>query len=383
MKKPIYIKANGEVLKWAREAIVLSRAKAAENSGVSVKRLEQLEEQKKQPTLDELKSLSKTYKRTIAALVLRQPPKEKPLPKDRRTVNSKQLGKFHEKTFLAVRKARALVQTLIELKEDASQPIKPFLYKAKLSTSPSQIALTLRKELELDEIKDFDKTNHLFEAYIEKIETLGIAVFQLSLTQDNLRGFSLTDEKMPVIAIKRGEQTTAKIFTLFHELGHIILNQGGICDISFKEKAQQIEKWCNAFAGELLIPTEELLKIKIVKECIAKGAKTWEKKDLIELGNYFHVGPLAVLRRLLDNGLTTSTFYKEKHDAWNKPQFGRSKHPEGRNIPKETINEKGRSYVSLAFKAFDQNRIDLKDLSDFLGVKLSYIPKTRQLLNAG
>ena len=44
-----------------------------------------------------------------------------------------------------------------------------------------------------------------------------------------------------------------------------------------------------------------------------------------------------------------------------------------------TLKEKGRTYVSPAFSAYDQNRIDLKDLSDFLGVKLSYIPKTRQL----
>ena len=80
--------------------------------------------------------------------------------------------------------------------------------------------------------------------------------------------------------------------------------------------------------------------------------------------------------------LTTKEFYLEKHRIWNKPSFGISKNHEGRNIPKETIKEKGKSYVSLAFSIFDQNKIDLKDLSDFLGVKLSYIPKTRELLNA-
>ena len=106
------------------------------------------------------------------------------------------------------------------------------------------------------------------------------------------------------------------------------------------------------------------------------------EKTLVELANHFHVGPLSILRRLLENGLTTSEYYKDRHSTWNKPSFGRAKHPEGRNIAKETIKEKGRTYVSLAFTAFDQNRIDLKDLSDFLGVKLSYIPKTRQLLNA-
>ena len=88
-----------------------------------------------------------------------------------------------------------------------------------------------------------------------------------------------------------------------------------------------------------------------------------------------------MLRSLLEKQLTTKAFYKEKHEKWNKPQFGRSKNPEGRNIAKETIKEKGRTYISLAFSAFDQNRIDLKDLSDFLGIRLSYIPRTRQLLN--
>ncbi|MBC7381878.1 MAG: hypothetical protein H7296_02660, partial [Bacteroidia bacterium] len=144
----------------------------------------------------------------------------------------------------------------------------------------------------------------------------------------------------------------------------------------------QIEKWCNAFSAELLIPTSELLQMNIVIEQKLKGEKIWGKKELIELGNRFHVGPLAILRSLLENKLTTLAYYKDRHQAWNKPSFGRAKHPEGRNIAKETIKEKGRTYISLAFSAFDQNRIDLKDLSDFLGVRLSYIPKTRQLLNA-
>ena len=188
------------------------------------------------------------------------------------------------------------------------------------------------------------------------------------------------DEDIPVIAIKRGsEQPTAKIFTLFHELGHIILNEGGLCDLS-EDTNQQIEKWCNAFAAGILIPTSELLQRDIVIEHRENENKNWTKKELVELGNYFHVGPLSILRSLLENKLTTSNFYKEKHKVWNKPTFGRAKIPEGRNIAKETIKEKGRTYISLAFSAFDQNRIDLKDLSDFLGVKMSYIPKTRQLL---
>lgn len=382
MKESIYIKINHEVLKWARESNAVSRAKASESTKIPIKRLEQLEGGEKQPSLEELKLLSKTYKRTIATLLLQSTPKEKPLPKDRRTVNSIELGNFHEKTIMAIRKARAIVQSLIELKATEDQPLIQFSFKANLNDFASEVAKKLRVQLKLNEVST-SNNNIAFESYIEIVESLGICVLQLSLTQDNLRGFSIVDEQMQIIGIKRGgESVTAKIFTLFHELGHIVLNEGGLCDISFDPDAQQIEKWCNTFAAEILIPSDQLLKTGIVKRQIKTGEKVWSKKDLIELGNYFHVGPLSILRRLLDHNLTTKSYYQAKHQAWNKPGFGRSQNPEGRNIAKETISEKGRNYVRLAFKAFDQNKIDLKDLSDFLGIKLSYIPKTRQLLNA-
>ena len=151
--------------------------------------------------------------------------------------------------------------------------------------------------------------------------------------------------------------------------------------MSFKSTIA-IEKWCNEFAAEILIPKAELVQTELVKRHKVSNEMTWSKIELIELGIKFHVGPLAILRSLKELKLTSSRFYQEKHDVWSKPQLGRAKKPEGRNIPKETIKEKGKSYVWLAFNAYDQNRINLKDLSDYLGVRLSYIPKTRQILDS-
>jgi len=382
MKENIHINVSHHVLVWARESIAITKNQASEKIGMSSKRLTQLEEGEKQPTIDELKEFSKLYKRTIATLLLSVAPMEKPLPSDRRTVDSKELDKFHEKTIMAVRKARALAQSLIELRQELGIEMPKLDFTTSISDQPQLVAHKIRKLLRLDEIREIKNINQALDAYIEKVESLGVAVFQLSLTHDKLRGFSITDEAIPIIGIKRGgEPTTAKIFTLFHELGHVLLNEGGLCDLSEKTNIE-IEKWCNAFSAEALIPSADILQMEVVVEQVRRGEKIWAKKDLITLGNYFHVGPLAILRRLLENQLTTPNFYKEKHQAWNKPQFGRSKHPEGRNIAKETIKEKGKTYISLAFSAFDKNRIDLKDLSDFLGIKLSYIQKTRQLLNA-
>ncbi len=382
MKEEFHIKVNHEVLVWARESIAISKNQASEKTGISFRRLAQLEQGERQPSLEELKEFSKQYKRTVATLLLSQPPDEKPLPSDRRTIDSRELDKFHEKTIMAVRKARALAQSFVELRQELGIEISKLSLSASITQQPQSVATRVRQYLNLNAVRQITNINQALDAYTEKIESLGIAVFQLSLTHDRVRGFSITDDVIPIIGIKRGgEPTTAKIFTLFHELGHILLNEGGMCDLSEKTNIE-IEKWCNAFSAEVLIPANDLLQMEIVVNRVRQGEKVWPKKDLVILGNYFHVGPLAILRSLLENQLTTLNYYRDRHQAWNKPQFGRSAHPEGRNVAKETIKEKGRTYISLAFLAFDKNRIDLKDLSDFLGIKLSYIQKTRQLLNA-
>ena len=68
MKDNIHINVSNQVLIWARESLAMTRAKAAESTGISNARIAQLESGEKHPTLDELKSFSKTYNRTIATL---------------------------------------------------------------------------------------------------------------------------------------------------------------------------------------------------------------------------------------------------------------------------------------------------------------------------
>ncbi|HMT95684.1 MAG TPA: XRE family transcriptional regulator [Ferruginibacter sp.] len=382
MANIIHIEINHRLLIWARESIAMSKNQASERTGISGSRLSQLEGGNKKPTLDELKELAKVYKRTLATLLLSEPPKEKPLPKDRRSVNSKDIGKFHEKTIIAVRKARALAQSYVELRQELGIQIPNFKISASLKNNPKDVAKKVSDVLHISEVREISNINLALDSYIEKVESLGIAVFQLTLTKDNLRGLSIVDDVVPIIGIKRGQEPAhSKTFTLFHELGHVILNQGGLCDLSLNSDIE-IEKWCNSFAAGILIPKEDLIQSEIVNNQRNSGNKIWNKMDLIKLGSIFHVGPLAILRSLLDNKLTTTAFYNEKHIAWNKPQFGRAKESKGRELHKESLQERGRTYVSLAFSAFDQNRIDLKDLSDFLGLKISYIPKTRQLLTA-
>lgn len=373
------INVNPDVLAWSRKSLNMDLQRASKLSKIPQDVIKQFESGKK-PNLDELNALAKAYNKSLASLLLYEPPKEKPLPNDRRTVNSAQIGNFDIKTIKVVEKARALVYSIVQLKNELGLPIIKFSNSASLSDNPINVAQKFRREWNLDELKELQNSDLALEGYIEKFENLGVAVFQLPLTKDNLRGFSINDEELPIVVIKRGgELTTAKIFTLFHEVGHLLLNESGICDVGLNNQ-QQIEKWCNTFAAEVLVPVDELLKNKIVKSNINKGIREWASKDLIEIGNSFFVGRLVILRKLYDLELTTKKYYEEKLKTWNRPSFGRAKESEGRNIPKEIVKERGKTFLSLAFGAYEQNKINLKELSDYLGAKLIYIPKIRQHL---
>lgn len=374
-----YININSQVLRSTRESLKLDYEKVSKLSKISVHGLKEIESGRK-PNLKELSALAKVYNKSLASLLLYKSPQAKPLPKDRRTVKSEQLGLFDIKTIRVIEKARALGASYIRLKNEFNIPIVRFSYSASFADNPNDVAKQLRKEWNLNKLKELSGADTAFEGFIEIIEKIGVSIFQLPLTKDNLRGFSIIDEELPIIVIKRGsEPTTAKIFTLFHEVGHLLLNESGICDVGLNNQ-QQIEKWCNAFASEILVPSNELLLNDIVAKYKSTGNKDWLKNDLIEIGKEFFVGPLVILRKLLDYNLTTKPFFQEKLKAWNKPSFGRPKEPKGRQIPKEIVKEKGKTFIGLAFNAYEQNKINLKELSDYLGAKLSYIPQIRQHL---
>lgn len=375
-----YINIVPEVLKSIRLSLRLDLTKVSQKSKISIKDLMSFESAGgKKPTLNQLRSLAKVYNKPLAALLLYKPIEEKPLPKDRRTVKSELVGVFDLKTIKVVERARALLASLLQLKKELGIEIKKFSDSASLDDDPTEIANHFRIKWKLDELKHLPNNDAALEGFIEKVEELGVAIFQLPLTKDNLRGFSITDEEIPIIVIKRGgEPATAKIFTLFHEVGHLLLNESGICDIGFGSQ-QNIEKWCNAFASEILVPTNELLQHSIVKQYKNASNKVWTSKDLTIIGDEFFVGRLVILRKLYDLHLTTKQYYEKKLKSWNKPTFGRAKEP-GRNIPKEIVKERGKTFISLAFDAYRQNRINIKELSDYLGAKLMHIPKIRDYL---
>jgi len=381
-KKDYQISIAPHVLRYARTSLGLTVAEAATQLDIAQRDIEELEAGDQQPKISQLRTMAKVYKRSLTYLLLADVPLEKPIPRDLRTIDSKKLGHFKPKTILTVRKARALAESQIDLLRDMDMPVTKFGMRASLNEDAAERGKAIRKELELHHLRSEGTTDkQALEHTIEAVTGLGVMVYQLSLTQDGLRGFSILDEEVPVIVMKRGGETaTARLFTLFHELGHVMLGDGGMCDLQDAD-SQSVEKWCNTFAAEALLPSAEVKQHAVVRKHQADAlGMEWSKYELALIAKDYHVSLEVVLRRLLTEGLTSKKFYEENHEKWKDKAFGRTKKGQTRDTVASKIQERGRPFVRLIFSAIDRERIGPLQASQLLDVPMDRFAHARQLV---
>jgi Zn-dependent peptidase ImmA (M78 family) len=379
--KSFNVSVEPAVLIWARESIGMSiDAVVKKVKGITINTIKEWEKKDGavKPTFAQIEKLSTVYRRPLSAFLLPAPPKEPPFPKDFRTLPSEEKQSLKPKTYLAIRKAKRFQYSAIELIKELGEESKKLSIKANLSDDTETLAEKVRIQFGIKGFPSrasFTKETALDE-WIKILENNGILVFQISITMNKeIRGFSLIDEDVPVIILRRSDETSAKIFTLFHELAHLLLREGGICDL--EESDISHEKFCNHFAGAFLVPKDKLLNHSIVKTNVK--TREWPENFLRDIARDFNVSKEVILRRLLILGLTTKNYYLKKRKEWKskyKEPFGRGKKDE----IKICLKERGKKYISMAFNAYERRKIDVMGLADYLGVTSDKISRVKEAI---
>jgi len=373
-KPSINVEVEPTVLQWAVETSGLVHAEIAKKLKISPTTFQNWFTGNIHPTVKQLEVLSTTLKRPLATFFLSKPPKELPLPKDYRMLPEKE-GKFDKKTILAIRRARRLQSVSKDLAENLNIPLRSAISYVKQSDDPKKIAEHYRKELNFSsELQTKLKTPYeVFNFLRDALEEKNIIVFQISMLLEDARGFALVDNSPEVLVVNSKDQIEARIFTLMHEFGHVLLHESGVSmpeRTLFVKLVGPVEKWCNDFAATFLLT-----------ELIAQTEFTTYKEDLTEtpILNKLSRRNKVSKAMLLYNMYKLSYISQNEYDAAlerYKPYKTKEKSGAFRaSVDKRCLQEKGQKFVALVASNLEQGFITHSDALDFLSIKAKNLEK--------
>lgn len=177
-------------------------------------------------------------------------------------------------------------------------------------------------------------------------------------------GFSLFDPECPVIVVKKQAADAQQVFTLMHELGHLLLHRSSSIDDDEDMHAHSgKEQEANAFAGVLLVPDDFLPAISdqdrpdnvaLYDDWLSEHRKNWG------------VSSEVILRRLMDSRRLPRQLYAT-YRQWRNEQ--RTDDKDGGNRAyrhREPKHVFGDVYVRTVLDALSGKRISLSKACSYL-----------------
>lgn len=362
-----------EVLRWARQTIGLSVADVALRLKCLEEEIDSWEHGDATPTYAQLEKMAyQIYKRPLAVFFLPTPPEEKLPEHEFRTLPQVDIQTLAADTYMQIRRARAYQLSLIELFE-GKNPLDRFI--------PNEISLTRDGSVveQASKIRDYlaitleyqaglKSDDMALKAWREAIESVGVFVFKAPFKQKDISGFCIRDEDFPVIYVNNSTTKTRQIFSLLHELAHLLLNINGLSkfDQSYVERLpnneRSIEIFCNAIAAEILLPIEDFMR---QSKHFPDDVEQATEEMFAQLALHYGVSREAVLRRFLEQGRVSNSYYSKKAQLWaaqRKPSKGGDWYASQHVYLSST-------FAKEVVRRHYRQQISVEQAADFLGIK--------------
>jgi Zn-dependent peptidase ImmA (M78 family) len=387
------IAINSDVLKHVMSASGYDSTELAKKINVSKEDVEGWLAGSKKPTIMKLKDISKATKYNLAILLLEEVPQSLPKPKDYRTANKAHV--FSRKTLQAIRKARD-IQSLYKELGGQSEEHKLGLNKYAPSHSPESAA---DKEREMLAIKASNTSGEagareLLKKYVKVLEQNDILVLQLQMPIEDCRGFSIKDKIPFIIALSSSDQVYPRLFTLFHEYAHLLLqSEGGSMCIPEEDKLSvndgelgRVETWCNKFAASFLLPESRIRESEEVSKLVALIKTSNSNHEIYNaiksVSDRYRVSYLAFIIRLKGLNLISDAKYniiRQEYNSYSKREAAAEKAKAKKGgAPKpeyRVVSRNGEKFATLVVRSLKAGKIDYYDAVEYLGTNLKNVDK--------
>ena len=388
------IRVAPEVLLWARESAGLSQeelSKKIRSGQVNVPEWESSDS----PVLvtgSQLQYIADAVKRPTAALLLDAPPQGQSIPKDFRRPTIRPAQHSSELS-RAIRRARRLQRVASRLLTTLGETVSSDVPTGfNVNADPTETAMEIRKRLNIsvDYHLQWNDSYGALRGWRSLIEDQNVLVFSGDFPRDEAQGFSLSDSEPCVIMLSGKDSPSARIFTLWHEFGHILIRDTGMCiteDIPYQSQEttfqRRVEDWCNRFAGAMLVDNE-LLRSAEQLESIVHSHSAYELK-LRSLANHFKVSQYVILFRMRHLNIIPYERFRFEYDRVTREQVQLRHEQRGqrtqnvrRNISRLVVRDRGERFTRTLLYAFDRGIITHSHIVDYLGARLKHLDNIRR-----
>jgi Zn-dependent peptidase ImmA (M78 family) len=366
------IPVKGDLLKWAREFRGLSEKQGADLMGITLSELRNYENDKTKPTLGMFELFASRYKIPQSTLFRESRPDMPSPPKDFRTL----LGERPTQSFafrLMLSNVRELLFHIERIAKDDSEFIPPVIPRLRLTEDAFNAGERERKRSGVSVAQQLEwRGPDAFRNWRRAIEALGFFVFQQKFPLKDCRGFTMFDSaNAPAIIINKDELfDVAKVFTLIHEMCHLLLREPGIPTYNERDP---LEVFCNKFTAAFLMPLEALRTLLPVWP---NKAVDWDRTDIARWAGRLKVSQMALALRLEQLGVAPDGFNR-KFAYKGKPQERTPR--DTLKVPRVNIrlNEIGHEYSRVVVDALSRQAIDEVEAVEALGLGPSYLDAVR------
>ncbi len=254
---------------------------------------------------------------------------------------------------------------------EGAEPVA-WIGKFDVATDPKVAAQELRRSLnfEVDSRKGFADWSAAFSYLIRTIEGQGALVMvngvvgsntHRKLDPEEFRGFSLVDDLAPLIFVNGADTRAAQIFYLIHEYAHLWIAQGGVSDASLEQASgNAVERWCNAVAAEVLVPSHSLRNLF--------PALVENANRISELAKTYRCSGSVVLYRFLDLKLISRTEFESLLKEQKEKFAGAAKVSAGGNFYATLPRRVSPTFAAAVISSALSGQSDSREAKRILGI---------------
>ena len=374
------IKVNNDILVWARQELNITLEEVADRMGRNIEDIINWVEGKDYPTYAQLEKLAYTiYKRPLAVFFFPNIPN---IPKNNgkfRTLDNEIFNEIPTRIIELMNQARVMQLNLQELDSNSRIRITELELDIHEQNFYEKLRDVLGVDLELQ--KKAKNMSDAFEMWRSAFYECGVYVFKEAFKDNSFSGFCLYDIKYPVIYINNSMSYSRQIFTLFHELCHILIKTSGIDKANddyisrLELDNRKLEMICNMFAGKFLVPTNDLLKLIDNVEI--------NEKNIEKLSKKYSVSRDVILRKLLDMGKISKEAYEKKHSDYQEEMYRKPINSGGGNYYNTIKAYLGENYINDVCSNYYSGKIDLYETANYLNVRVEAIPQLGVMIKEG